>query len=86
MNNPRTITVHTFSSAKGGVGKSVLAIASAKILAVSGRSPALLDCDFTGTSIADGLRLCALRVELAEDGTVDLDATPTGVRLTRGSQ
>lgn len=82
MNNPRTITVHTFSSAKGGVGKSVLAIASAKILASSGRSPALLDCDFTGTSIADGLRLCAPRVELAEDGTVDFDSGPTGEVLS----
>ncbi|MFW5739064.1 MAG: P-loop NTPase, partial [Myxococcota bacterium] len=83
MTNPRIITVHTFCSAKGGVGKSVLAIASAKILASSGRSPALLDCDFTGTSIADGLRLCAPRVVLAQDGSVDLDAAPTGQWLSQ---
>jgi len=77
MNTPRTITVHSFCSATGGAGKSVLAIASAKILAAGGRFPALLDCDFTGTSIADGLRLCAPRVVLAGDGSLDLDANPT---------
>jgi hypothetical protein len=74
----RTITLHTFASVKGGVGKSTLAIVTAKLLAKAGRVPAVVDCDLTGTSIADGLLLCAPNAVLREDGSVDLDAPPTG--------
>lgn len=78
----RTITVHAFCSVKGGVGKSTLAVVCARLLAARGRVSALLDCDFTGTSIADGLRLRAPQVALHDDGTMDLDAAPTGPRLS----
>lgn len=74
----RTITIHAFCSVKGGVGKSTLAVASAKMLAKQGRRPALLDCDLSGTSLADGLRLRAPRVKTLSDGSIDLGAAPTG--------
>jgi CobQ/CobB/MinD/ParA nucleotide binding domain len=67
----RTITLHTFSSVKGGVGKSTLAITCAKLLAASKRVPVLIDCDLTGTSFADGLRLEAPDLAL-NDGALDL--------------
>lgn len=73
----RTITLHTFASVKGGVGKSTLATACAKLLAAQKRVPVLVDCDLTGTSIADGLRLKAPRVTLLADGSIDLEAEPT---------
>ena len=74
----RTITLHSFASVKGGVGKSTLAIVTAKLLARAGRVPAVVDCDLTGTSIADGLHLCAPDAVLCEDGSVDMDASSTG--------
>jgi hypothetical protein len=74
----RTITLHTFCSVKGGVGKSTLAVVCAKLLAADKRVPALVDCDLTGTSLADGLRLQAPRVALLSDGAVDLRSAPTG--------
>lgn len=80
--NRRTIRLHTFCSVKGGVGKSTLATACAKILAARGRVPVLVDCDLTGTSLADGLRLRAPAVTLLEDGSIDLEAPPTGELLT----
>lgn len=83
MSEPqRTITLHTFASVKGGVGKSTLAIVAAKLLADAGRVPAVVDCDLTGTSIADGLRLCAPDAALCDDGSVDFDAPPTGKWLS----
>jgi len=82
MNNVRSVTVHTFSSAKGGVGKTALAVAAAKILADRGRSPIFVDCDLTGTSVADGLRLRAPETTSGSVGTVDLCAPPTGKLLT----
>lgn len=75
----RTITIHAFCSVKGGVGKSALAVACAKLLAARGRTPALLDCALTGTSLADGLRLCAPQVPVLEGGVVDRLAEPTGL-------
>ncbi len=74
----RTIRLHTFCSVKGGVGKTSLAIACAKILAAQGRVPVLIDCDLTGTSLADGLDLRAPKAKLHEDGSIDLEAEPTG--------
>lgn len=74
----RTITLHVFCSVKGGVGKSTLATVLAKLLVERGRVPVLVDCDFTGTSLADGLRLRAPRVAERADGTLDLGAAPTG--------
>jgi hypothetical protein len=77
MNNaPKTI--YAFCSAKGGTGKTTLAVACAKLLAADGRVPVLIDADVTGTSIADGLRLCAPKVTRRADGMIDLKAPPTG--------
>ncbi|MFS8068808.1 MAG: P-loop NTPase [Byssovorax sp.] len=78
----RTIHLHTFGSVKGGVGKSTLATVCAKLLARRGRVPVLVDCDLTGTSLADGLRLCAPVVAEHEDGAIDLEAPPTGEMLS----
>ncbi|MEP7125515.1 MAG: P-loop NTPase [Byssovorax sp.] len=79
----RTITLRVFCSAKGGVGKSTLAVATARLLANEGRTCVLLDADLTGTSLADGLRLCAPEVARLPDGNLDFDAAPTGRHLTR---
>lgn len=73
----RTIRLHTFCSVKGGVGKTTLAIVCAKILAAQGRVPVLIDCDLTGTSIADGLNLRAPKVAMHEDESIDFDAKST---------
>jgi NUBPL iron-transfer P-loop NTPase len=74
----RVISLYAFCSIKGGVGKSTLAVATAKLLAGTGRVPVLIDADLTGTSLADGLRLRAPVLALRPDGTLDLDAEPTG--------
>src|SRR5688500_17844850 len=79
----RNITLHVFCSVKGGVGKSTLATTCAKLLAGSGRAPLLVDADLTGTSLADGLRLCAQKTALRPDGTVNVEAAPTGEFCTR---
>ncbi len=73
-----TQTIYAFCSAKGGVGKSSLSVACAKLLAAEGRTCVLIDADLTGTSLADGLRLCAPQVTLRDNGTVNLNAPPTG--------
>ena len=69
-----------FCSAKGGVGKSTLAVACAIGLAERGRAVLLLDADFTGTSLADGLRMEAPRLRESADGVLDL-VGPTSGRL-----
>lgn len=77
----RDISLHAFCSAKGGVGKSTLAVASALILKndpARVRVPLLIDADLTGTSLADGLRLRAPNLQEKADGTLDLDADPAG--------
>src|SRR5580698_1045668 len=79
----RVITLHVFCSAKGGVGKSTLAIACARLLAEASRTVVLIDADLTGTSLADGLCLCAPEVARRPDGRLDFDAAPTGRHLTR---
>lgn len=70
----REITIHAFSSVKGGVGKSTLAVACAKLLAQEYGTCVLIDADMTGTSLADGLRLKAPKLQLHSDGTLDLEA------------
>ncbi len=79
----RTITLHVFASGKGGVGKSTLAIACAKLLSDQGRTCVLLDADFTGTSLADGLLLCAPVVATKQDGALDFYAPSTRQFLSR---
>jgi hypothetical protein len=79
----RTVTLHAFCSAKGGVGKSTLAVACAKLLAKAGRKCVLIDADLTGTSLMDGLHLCAPVVTTGQDRHPDLNAPPTGRYLTR---
>ena len=71
-----TVALHAFSSAKGGVGKSTLAIAAAHIVArpSNGRKAVVIDCDLTGSSLADGLRLRAPAMPRNEFGALDLTA------------
>jgi len=80
----RTITLRAFCSAKGGVGKSTLAVAAAKLLAARGRAVVVLDADLTGTSLADGLDLCAPKLSTLDDGTVDY-LSASGELLDRGA-
>lgn len=72
----RRVGLHVFCSVKGGVGKSTLSVLAAKLLAAKGRVPVLVDTDMLGTSLADGLKLCAPKVK-ATDGFLDLEAPPT---------
>jgi hypothetical protein len=76
----RAIHIHAFCSVKGGVGKSTLATATAKLLARRpDRKVVLIDADMTGTSLADGLRLRAPNVRMRKDGSMDLLAeSPAG--------
>lgn len=78
----RVIRLHAFCSVKGGVGKSTLAIVSAVSLSRQGRRAIVIDADLTGTSLADGLKLCAPIVPLNADGNMDLIAPSTGKWLT----
>jgi len=78
----RTVVLHAFCSAKGGVGKSTLAVGSAKLLAAQGKCPIVVDADLTGTSLADGLHLLAPKMALKGDGALDLDAAPSGKVLS----
>ncbi|MBK9262627.1 MAG: P-loop NTPase [Polyangiaceae bacterium] len=80
--NDRRVHFHVFCSVKGGVGKSTLAVAMAKLLAARGRVPVLIDVDLTGSSLADGLALCAPKMTECVDGSMDLDAPPTGAFLS----
>jgi hypothetical protein len=62
------LPVYVFFSVKGGVGKTALATAAAVAFGTSGHTVALLDADFTGTTIADGLALRAPSLVLANGG------------------
>jgi hypothetical protein len=75
--------MHIFCSAKGGVGKSTLAVATAKLLAEQGHVCVLIDADLTGTSLGDGLLLRAPEVTADAEGKPDLAKPPTGRLLTR---
>jgi len=72
----RTLGLHLFASVKGGVGKSTLTVLVAKLLTDQGRSPVVLDADLLGSSMADGLQLCAPVVPERE-GSPDYFAAPT---------
>jgi hypothetical protein len=80
----RAITVHAFSSAKGGVGKSSLAVAAAHIVALQpgDRRSLVIDCDLTGSSLADGMRLRAPGLPRDGRGTLNLLATKIPPSLT----
>lgn len=58
----RKIRLHAFASVKGGVGKSTLAFTTACLQARFGKT-VFLDCDLSGTSVADGLELEAAKSE-----------------------
>lgn len=73
-----TFGLHVFCSVKGGVGKSTLAVATAKLLAARGRRPVIVDADMLGASLADGLRLRAPVVSTIEGGAIDLEGAATG--------
>lgn len=79
----RRVAFHAFCSIKGGVGKSTLAVALAKLIAERGGVPVLIDVDLTGSSLADGLCLCAPVVALRDDGSMALEASPTGEHMSR---
>lgn len=72
----RTIRLHTFCSVKGGVGKSTLATSAAKYIAQKNRTPIFFDCDLSGTSIADGMKLLAPEVQMIDD-VVNVLGEPT---------
>lgn len=63
----RTIKLRAFCSAKGGVGKSTLAVTCSRLLAEQAGLGVLLDCDMSGTSIGDGLKLRAPKVRRLPD-------------------
>ncbi len=73
----RSMGLYLFASAKGGVGKSALAVLTAKLLAGLGRKPVVIDADVMGSSLADGLSLRA-PVVVETDGVPDYSAAPTG--------
>src|SRR5882724_3893643 len=77
MNNGKPTTIHAFASAKGGVGKSSLAVAAAHRVAHSGRRAVVIDCDLTGSSLADGLSLRAPDLRKDAAGHLDLTAGPS---------
>lgn len=81
MSLPSPVTLHLFASIKGGVGKSTLAWVAAHLLAQQGRTPVVVDLDFTGSSLADGLKLRAPQLEsLGQPPHVlHLDREPTGL-------
>src|SRR5262245_18811308 len=64
----RRVRAHAFASTKGGVGKSSLAVATARYLAHTSRVPVVLDLDLTGSSTADALALCAPDLPVDSDG------------------
>lgn len=78
----RHVHLHLFASAKGGVGKSTLAVLAAEVLAARGRRVQMWDADLTGTSLADGLLLAAPQVPTREDGTMKLSSPPSGTWMT----
>jgi hypothetical protein len=65
------LPVYAFCSVRGGVGKSTLASVAAALLGAKGRT-AVLDLDFTGTSLADGLGLSPPDLDPLEDGRLDM--------------
>lgn len=73
-------STYAFFSVKGGVGKSALAAAAAVAFARTGRAVAVVDGDLSGTSLADGLALCA--PEGLPDGAVAWSG-PATPHLTR---
>ncbi|MBV1857696.1 MAG: P-loop NTPase [Nannocystaceae bacterium] len=72
----RNVSLYLFASVKGGVGKSTLAVVTAELLASRGRHPIVLDCDVLGSSLADGLDLCAPETSTS-GGRPDPMAPPT---------
>jgi hypothetical protein len=73
----RAVDLYLYASVKGGVGKSTLAVVTAKLLASQARHPVVVDADLLGSSLADGLELCAPVVD-EKDGAPDYGAPPTG--------
>lgn len=73
----RKMGFYLFASVKGGVGKSTLAVLATKLLAERGRHPVLLDSDVLGSSLADGLGICAPVIAHGDTGP-DYRAPPTG--------
>ncbi len=83
MSDTRHLRLFTYLSSKGGVGKSTLAVWSARHLARLGRRVAVLDLDMWGSSLADGLSLEAPEIPKGPDGALNLGAPATGRWRTR---
>lgn len=79
----RIVQIIPFCSAKGGVGKSTLAVTLAGLLARRGETVVVLDLDMTGTSLADGMALEAPALPEVEPGSLDLTTPPSGRWLSR---
>lgn len=74
----RTIQIIAFCSAKGGVGRSSLSVATAALLRRRGQQVVVIDLDMTGASLSDGLRLVAPAVPEAASGFIDMTRSAGG--------
>ncbi|MBI4819054.1 MAG: P-loop NTPase [Deltaproteobacteria bacterium] len=72
----KKVSLIAFCSAKGGVGKSTLSVACAHVLASPDAPVVVVDADMTGTSLADGLSLCAPRLVSSAEGILDFNQVP----------
>lgn len=75
----RNVTIHAYTSVKGGVGKSSLAVVTAQLLSSRGRGVVLVDVDLTGTSIADAILMRAPNLSTTPDGKLDFSSNPTSM-------
>ncbi|HMV68036.1 MAG TPA: P-loop NTPase [Myxococcota bacterium] len=82
----RTVNVHLFVSSKGGVGKSALAVAAAAAAGARGGRAVVLDADFTGTSLSDGLDLRAPDLEEGSGGRLLLRSPRRGWMTVEASR
>ena len=84
MTEPRHVRLYAYLSSKGGVGKSTLAVATAWLAASTpGREAVLVDLDLWGSSLGDGLPLCAPKVPVADGLVLDLEGPASGEFMSR---
>lgn len=84
MSERRKVRLYAYMSSKGGVGKSTLSVATAWLAATApGREVVLLDLDMWGSSLGDGLPLCAPVVPQGEDSVMRFHEPPSGQLMSR---